>query len=71
MISPEYNVAQSFGDVVARFADRTALAFDATHALSYRQLDLLSNQVAHFLLSKGVRKGDRIALSVEPEVNMM
>lgn len=60
-----YNVAQVFNDAVARFGDRTALAFDRDHVFTYRQVDMLSNQAARFLLSKGIRKGDRIALSLE------
>ena len=60
-----YNVAQAFDDVVARYAHRTALAFTEEHRVTYRQLDTLSNQIAQFMLSKGIRKGDRIALSLE------
>lgn len=60
-----HNVAQAFDDIVARFRGRTAVAFEESHVLTYGQLDVLSNQAARFLLSKGIRKGDRIALSVE------
>ena len=60
-----YNVALAFEEIVARFGDRTAVAFDEEHVVTYRQLNALSNRVARFLLSKRIRKGDRIALSLE------
>ena len=65
MTASWFNVAQAFRNVVDHYADRKALAFDENQAMTYRQLDLLSNQAAHFMRYRGVRKGDRIALSLE------
>jgi D-alanine--poly(phosphoribitol) ligase subunit 1 len=58
-------VGQLFAAVAARHADRAALALSESRSLSYRELDALSNQAARFLLSRGIRKGDRVALSLE------
>src|SRR5260370_21442679 len=60
-----YNVAQAFDKIVARFGDQPAVAFDESHVFTYRQLDMLSNQTARFLLSRGLGRGDRIALCLE------
>lgn len=57
-----------FARIVERNADRTALLFDVDHEISYRQLDLLSNQAARFLLSRGLRRGDRVCIHLEKSV---
>ncbi|OUS31221.1 hypothetical protein A9Q99_04280 [Gammaproteobacteria bacterium 45_16_T64] len=40
-------------------------------SVSYRQLSERSNQLAHYLLSHGVSKGDRIALCLDRSIDMM
>src|SRR5262245_57335402 len=60
-----YNVAQAFGDIVATHGERTALALDERRGVTYRELDRLSNQLAHFLLSRGAGRGSRIAIQLE------
>ena len=64
-----FNVAQAFDEMVRSFSDRPAVVFDEAHAVTYRQLDHLSNQIAGFLLAKGIRKGDRIAISMEKSLS--
>jgi D-alanine--poly(phosphoribitol) ligase subunit 1 len=59
------NVAQAFAEIVGRFGNRTAIAFNEGTGITYRQLDMLSNQAAHFMLSKGIRRGHSIALCLE------
>lgn len=63
-----------FEQVTARFGDSDAVVTD-TAALSYRKLDRRANQVARYLISQGVKAGDRIALlfdkSVETYVAML
>ncbi len=44
-----------------RYPERTALVLD-NQRLSYRELDELSNRVAHVLLDSGLKKGDHVAL---------
>ncbi len=50
---------------VEQFGERPALAVEEDTRLTYLELDRLSNRIGRFLLSKGVRQGDRIALSME------
>jgi amino acid adenylation domain-containing protein len=47
----------------ARHPEREAVRMD-NEALSYKQLDRLTNQVARTLLSLGVRRGDRVGIYV-------
>lgn len=60
-----YNVPLSFANVCEEYPDRTAIRFDANVVLTYAQLDRLANRAAHFMLSRGVRKGARVALCLE------
>ncbi|MCW2283820.1 amino acid adenylation domain-containing protein [Rhodoblastus acidophilus] len=48
-------------DTCARFPERMAVLCEEKR-LSYQDLDRASNKAAHFLLKKGVRKGDRVVL---------
>ena len=50
-----------FAASVARQPDRTAIVF-RHQRLTYRELDTLSNALAHALLRLGVVRGDRVAL---------
>lgn len=56
---------QTLGDLVKRnakhCADKRAVVFE-DNALTYKQLNERSNQLANSLLAKGVRKGDRVAV---------
>lgn len=60
-----HNVGQLFARAVEQFGSRPALALENDKYLSYRELDELSNKMGRFLLDKGVRQGDRIAISME------
>jgi len=50
-----------------RLPEKTALICDGRR-LSYRELDLLANRVAHCLRKIGVRRGDRVALYLHNSV---
>lgn len=41
------------------------MLFDEDDALTYRQLDRLSNQAARFIVSRGLRRGDRVGIHLE------
>lgn len=47
----------------ARLSDKEALRFEGV-ALTYGQLETLTNQLAHALLHAGVRRGDRVGIYV-------
>src|SRR4051812_48103867 len=49
-------------DAAGRHPERTAIVLGDQH-LSYAELDAASNQVAHLLASRGIRRGDKVALS--------
>ncbi|MBL4625049.1 MAG: acyl-CoA synthetase [Flavobacteriales bacterium] len=50
------------------FGSKTAI-LDANGSYSYSDLEVKSDGVASYLLSKGIKKGDRIAFLVSPEFN--
>ena len=50
-------------DSAARLPEQEALRFEG-EALTYAQLEQITNQVAHTLLAAGVRRGDRVGIYV-------
>jgi amino acid adenylation domain-containing protein len=56
-----YLLHQLLTESVERFPDKVAISAGG-RALCYRQLDAQSNQLAHFLRDRGVRKGDRVGM---------
>lgn len=56
------NLASSLDRSASRHPDRTALVAGG-RSFTFAQLAAASNQVAHFLLSVGVRPGERVALA--------
>ncbi|WP_262892893.1 non-ribosomal peptide synthetase [Puia dinghuensis] len=63
-------VVELFEDQADRLPDRTAV-FSAEGSLSYRELDLRSNQLAQYLVSRGVRPGEHIGLLFHKSVEMV
>ncbi|MFS4481483.1 non-ribosomal peptide synthetase [Hyunsoonleella sp. 2307UL5-6] len=59
-----------FTNQVKQSPDSTALIFE-NEKLTYKELDAASNQVANFLLEKGVKCNDIIAVSLERSFEMM
>ena len=56
------NLATLLDDSARRHPDRDAVVLGDSR-LSYRDLDALANQVANLLVSRGIRPGDKVALS--------
>ncbi|CAL3971045.1 unnamed protein product [Diplocarpon coronariae] len=60
-----HTIPQHFSSIVSLHGDRTALISRAQDAqLTYRDLDERSTALAHGLREKGVRKGERVAVSL-------
>lgn len=57
-----YNLGLAFEQIVDRFAENTALRFVDGSAVSYRELDRLSNRIAHALLTLGVARRDVVGI---------
>ncbi|GLV53936.1 hypothetical protein KDH_07870 [Dictyobacter sp. S3.2.2.5] len=55
---------------VERAPQQQALVF-GEQSLSYRQLDQRANQLAHYLLRQGIKRGDRIGVCVERSFEMV
>ncbi|MEU9994007.1 long-chain fatty acid--CoA ligase [Streptomyces sp. NPDC050848] len=56
------NLSILLEDSARAFPDRDALVLGTTR-LTYRQVDAAANQVANLLVSRGIRPGDKVALS--------
>src|SRR6266545_710964 len=62
MPSPSRPVHRFLTDAAVRHPERTAIVLGEDH-LSYAELDAASNQVANLLVSRGIVRGDKVALS--------
>jgi amino acid adenylation domain-containing protein/thioester reductase-like protein len=62
-------VHQLFEEQVARTPDAVAVVFE-DKSLSYGELNRRSNRLAHYLRELGVKPDDRIALCIEPSLEM-
>ena len=67
---PDATIPQLFADQAARTPDATALVFDDT-TLSYRELDVRANQLAHHLRGLGAGPETIVALCVERSFDMV
>jgi len=56
-----YVLPQLLGEAVSRFPENTAV-WAQNRTLTYRELEDRSNQLAHLLRAKGVKKGDRVGI---------
>ena len=59
----EYLLNHLLTNSAARFPDNESVRFEGT-ALTYRQLDQLTNQLARALEAAGVRRGDRVGIYI-------
>ena len=50
-----------FSEVVARYPDKTALIY-LGRSLTFRDVDILSNQLAHFLIKSGLKPDDVVGM---------
>jgi non-ribosomal peptide synthetase-like protein len=66
--APRWRYGERLSDVIEesclRHADRTAVSVE-TADISYRELDERANQMARFLMARGVRPGDRVAVLLD------
>jgi D-alanine--poly(phosphoribitol) ligase subunit 1 len=62
MTAPAQHLGPAFAEVVRRHAPRIALHLEDEPALSYRELDALSNRLANYLAAEGVQARDVVAL---------
>ncbi len=69
-----YILQQLLSKSASRYPDKTAV-WARGRSITYRELDERSNQVAHLLQKRGVKKGDRVGLyfpkSVESVISML
>src|SRR5258708_8145579 len=69
-----YIIQQLLSKSASLYPDKTAV-WARGRSITYRELDELSNQLAHLLRRRGVRKGDRVGLyfpkSVEYVISML
>ena len=63
-------VHELFEAQVALSPDATAVVFEG-QSLSYSQLNRRANRLAHHLIALGVRPDDRVAICVEPSLDML
>src|SRR5690242_3218845 len=64
----EYNLAIRFESVVSQHGDRTAIWFGKDEQVTYAELNQTANRIARFLLARGVKQGDVVAISGEKSV---
>jgi D-alanine--poly(phosphoribitol) ligase subunit 1 len=57
-----YNTGTLFSNVCAANAGRTALKYPGGATVTFTELEILSNRIAHYFVSIGLKKGDVIAL---------
>ncbi|MEV0218912.1 long-chain fatty acid--CoA ligase [Streptomyces sp. NPDC050704] len=62
MHSPSRNVSRILTDSVSRYPQRIAIVF-GDDRITYAALDAAANRVANLLVSRGIRPGDKVALS--------
>jgi len=61
----EYNLALRFQSVVSRYEDRTAIWLSNDERISYAELNRLANRIARFLVERGVKEADVVAIAGE------
>lgn len=57
-----YNLGLAFHEVAERHSERPALLMLDGTSQTYGELEVLSNQIATFLITKGIKKGDVVAI---------
>jgi len=57
-----HSLSQFFSDLASKYPERNALMFPDGVNVSYAELNELSNKIANFLISKGVKRQDVVAI---------
>jgi len=60
----DYTVADVWADSCSKWANNTFVIFEHRR-LTFNDMDMFSNQLAHWILGKGIKKGDVVALVME------
>jgi D-alanine--poly(phosphoribitol) ligase subunit 1 len=60
-----HNIPALFRSVVGKYADRKAIIWSPSAALTFGELDRLSNQAALFLRDQGVGHGDTVCIRLD------
>ena len=68
--SIDETLLSKFEAQVLKTPNKVALIFEET-SLTYQELDEKSNQVARFLIQKGIQKNDAIGVSLDRSIEMM
>jgi amino acid adenylation domain-containing protein len=66
----DQSIAQLFEQQVERTPEAVAVVYE-DQQLTYRQLNELANQLAHYLIEQGVRPSSRVGLCVERNLSML
>jgi len=61
----KYYVGQIFSEIVRKQPNNRAIIWDTATSVSFEELDKLSNQVAHYLLSQNLKKGERVSIVLD------
>ncbi len=64
-----YNLGLRFNEIVEAFPDHIALIFPRQGFASYRELNVLANRIAHYMMQRGVKTGDVICISGEKNLH--
>lgn len=67
---PDKNLVQLIDEVAAQYPDRPAVSFQQ-ETITYKQLVEKSNQLANFLIEKGIKAGDIVGLSTDRSMEML
>jgi D-alanine--poly(phosphoribitol) ligase subunit 1 len=67
-MSYDYNLGLNFYTVAETAGDKTAFRFPDGKEYSFNYVNQLSNQTARFLLGKGIKKGDVVAIFNEKSI---
>jgi len=63
-IQTDYTVADIWEETRAKWGNNTFVIFEHRR-LTFNDMDMLSNQLAHWLLARGIKRGDVVALLME------
>ncbi|MGE7906913.1 amino acid adenylation domain-containing protein [Peribacillus sp. NPDC094092] len=64
------SIPEAFHKIVERFPDKIAIV-DGPRTITYHELNVKSNRLAHYLLSKGISKEERIGIYVNRSIDMV
>ena len=66
----DYSVPELFKTISKKYADKTALIYN-DETVTYKDLDEKTDMLASFLIQKGLKKGQPVALFFEKSINMI